>query len=283
MLLFANRARADCTNYVAEIQDAVSTATGLLSVAYHDLTNNPAPTIAQRRQAAAIKRAFVDLKKPTAPPAVSYKFFVAATLHLGSLASQPPFSEAGSNIFKAFMNETRAEIDCTSERITTLNNFVRTKKPASNQLEQAQAALDSISSLAEARAGLFVGRRVFAKIDAANKLAAIAEAHPGFAPNSVVGANFDYGVVHGHSGYVAFTNSTQWEGGESTGPRVFTTDEGTYLYDRTGLNTAQLVVFGSGITRTAHLTFRSSTDGTFTATDATAAGVQRLRGDFALH
>lgn len=263
ILLFANRSQAECTNYVADIQFAVGTAYGILTTTYHDLTNNPSPTPLQRHQAGLIKRAIADLSKPAATPADAYKLFFNAAQHLGPLALQSPFADFGSNIFNVFTNEAQAEIDCTTERVGALNSFVRTKKPASNQLAQAQATLNSIHTLTDPRIALLVARQVFVKIVAANKQAAIGEAHPGFAADNVIGLTLEH-TERGGMGTVHFDDATQASETDSDGNST-----PTYTWTRTGLNTATLVLTndeGGGLTSTTtvKIRFSSTTTGTFT-------------------
>lgn len=189
--------------------------------------------------------------------------FAAATARLGALALTPEFLPPLTNALAAFVGEAQAEINLTTDRISALNDFVRAKKLASNQLAQAQTALNSINPLTDVRRGTRIGWRTFLKIAKANRLAAIAEMHPGFAPDSLFEMRISYRVAHGPYGFYGFTNSTQYEQTESTGERTATTDEGTYTYDRTGLNTASLVLNGTGITNTMRLAYRSRTNGVF--------------------
>ena len=273
MLALTSQSHALYTNFLNDTSNT-------LAVAYTSLTDNPSPTRQEQRDAASIERALKEFRKPSASVVTDYSLFVTATAHLGALAMD--FLPSLTNSFAAFIGEAQAEIDLTAARIALLNDFVRTKKAASNRLAQAQAAVDSISSPPDTRRDIRAGRQVFVKIVAANKLAAIGEMRPGFAPDSILGLRLSYAIAHGPSGFVAFTNSTQYEQAEGSG-HVVTTDEGTYTYDRTGLNTAQLVLHGSGLTDTVKLAYRSSTSGILTSQIVSGGGAQSRRGTFTLY
>ena len=107
LLLLANRSHALFTPYltVASNEFAAFAAT---------LTNG---TPHDRAEANALARALRDLSKPSDSAAGDYKLFVAAATHLGPFALQPPFGEAGSNLFNIFMLEAQIEIGATAARI----------------------------------------------------------------------------------------------------------------------------------------------------------------------
>jgi hypothetical protein len=252
-----------CANYLAEIEAAVGIAYATLTNAVATITNDPPLTALEKKQAAAMTRAIRTLTNQPATPAEAYGLFVKAALQLGPLALQGPIGAAGTNLFNAFTNEAQAEIDCTWGRIAALNDFVRTKRAASNQLAQAQRTLDTIPTLTNPQIGILLGRVVFRKIVVANKLAAIGEAHPGFAPNGVIGKTLAH-TEGAHSGTVHFDDGVQ---------ATETDDEGTrtsaYTYTRTGLNKSTLVLMNPGDvsgtnTTIAKLRFLSNTNGTFT-------------------
>jgi hypothetical protein len=265
LLALANHSHALYTNF---LNDAV----GALTAQYNTLTSNPTPTRMERQAIARIQHAFKDLSKPSTSVAGDYNLFLAAALHLGPIAFSPDFAPIGSNVFKAFTNEAQAEIFATQARIAALSDFVRVKRAASTQITQAQGSLNGISSLTDPRLALIVGRLVFAKIVVANKLAAIGEAHPGFAPDSVVGKTITH-HENGKTGMVHFddaTNATQTHNDGSM-------DTSSYTWTRTGLSTATLVVHepcdggGTGTT-TVKIHFTSATGGTFSAHDVECDG-----------
>jgi hypothetical protein len=256
MLLLTNQSHAYYTNFL-------DTASNALTGAYTSLTSNPTPTRMEKQAAARIKLALRDLSKPSTSVAGDYSLFLAAALHLGPLATNSDFGPIGYGIFNAFTNEAQAEIVATGERIGALNDFVRVKRAASNQIVQAQSTLNSISALGNPQVGLLAGLRVFVKITVANRLAAIGEAHPGFAPASVVGITLEH-HERGRTGTVHFDDGTQATEMDPDG-----TDTVSYTWTRTGLNTATLVLThdeGGGLTSTTtvKIHFSSTTAGTFT-------------------
>jgi hypothetical protein len=276
LLLLAGRAHALYTNYL----DVVSnTLAGVYSV----LTNDPSPTRVERQQIALIGRALNTLAKPSTSVADDYALFVKAAIQLGPIGRDPAFLALGTNVFQVFTNEAQAEIVATGDRIAALSEFVRSRKAASNQLAQAQRTLNSISSLTDIQLALVVGRQVFTKIVAANRLAAIGEAHPGFAPGSVIGKTLTH-TENGHTGTLHFddaTNATNTEEGET--PEVQ-----SYTWTRTGLNTATLELThsceggGTGTT-TVKIHSTSATGGTFTAHNVDCDGsTGNQRGTFTI-
>jgi hypothetical protein len=273
LLLLAGRTHAFYTNYL----DVVSNT---LAGAYSVLTNNPAPSRAEKQQIALIGRALKTFSAPSTSVAGDYAIFLKAATQLGPIGRQPAFLALGTNVFQVFTNEAQAEIVATGDRIAALSNFVRTKKAASNQLAQAQRTLDAIPSLTDIQLALVVGRQVFTKIVAANRLAQIGEEHPGFAPNGVVGKTLTH-TQRGESGTVHFDNATTATDSDDEG--AFTRD---YTYTRTGLNTATLVLSNeteSGTnTTTVKLRFTSATGGTFIFRQEEDGGTSNGNGTFTI-
>ena len=251
-MLFAGRSQAYYTNFLDVVSNTLTTA-------YNSITSNPTPTKREKREAAAMKRALKDLSKPSTSVAGDYNLFLAAAQHLGALAFSAQFAPVGSNVFDAFTNEAQAEIEATAARVDALNDFVRVKRAASNQVAKAEATLISLSTLTDPRIALIVTRVVFARITAANHLAGIGEAHPGLAANSLVGVTLHHEENNNNSGDVSFTSASEGTQTDNGGPQPF-----TYTYERTGLNTATLVLNeDGGGTTTVKLKFTSATGGTF--------------------
>ena len=260
MLALANRSHALYTNYL----DVV---VGALNFQYNVLTNDPSPTPAERQQIALMGRALRTLAKPSTNVAGDYNLFVTAATQLGPIASDPQFLALGTNVFNAFTNEAQAQIMATTDRIAALNQFVPTKRGASNNLRQAQLTLDRIPTLSSIQLALVLGRQMFAKIGAANRLAARGEALPAFALDSVAGTSITHTNRGGGFGTITFvdaTNYTEIDDGSELG-------SGTYTYTRTGLNAATVVVNGvtpEVFTVTVKLVFTGPNSGKFTAREA---------------
>jgi hypothetical protein len=111
---------------------------------------------------------------------------------------------------------------------------------------------------------LLLARQVYLKIVLANKLAAIGEAHPGFAPDGVGGKTLTH-TERGETGTVEFINDTKATETPANDPAHMS----TYMYDRDGLNSAALRLTSPGDgggedTTNVKLRFLSSTNGTFT-------------------
>jgi hypothetical protein len=262
--LFAlcGRSQAVCVSHQAELTDALNGAKGLLESELFARTNGT-PTAQQTREAKAIARALATLSLPATNTSQNYGLFLKAATQLGPLALQGAIGLAGSNVFSAFTNQAQAEVDCTAERVGALGEFNRSKRPASNQLAQAQRILNSIAS-ANPQVALLLGRQIYLKIVLANKLAAIGEAHPGFAPDGVAGKTLTH-TERGNSGTVQFINDTEANEESENDPLHMS----TYMYDRNGLNTAVLSLTSPGDgggedVTIAKLKFLSSTNGTFT-------------------
>ena len=265
--LFASAARSNaaCGDPSADLVNALNNAYGVLQSEQHERTNNPAATPLEKKQAAAIARALNTLALPATNTFQLYSLFLKGAQQLGALAlTDPQIAVAGSNVFTAFTNQSQAEIECATARVAALGEFNRSKKPASNQVAQAAQTLIAIGSQSNPQIGLLLARQVFQKIFVANKLAAIGEAHPGFAPNGVVGETLTH-TERGETGTVHFDNDTQaTEVPANDPPRT-----SSYSYDRTGLNNADLKLEYPGDvsgtnTTLVKLRFQSNTNGTFT-------------------
>ncbi len=272
MLMLANRSHAIVTPYLESVSNT-------LTAIQATLTNN---TAQERQQRALIGRALRTLAKPSESVASDYSLFVTAATQLGPVAQTPELLILGTNVFTAFTNEAQAQIIGTGNRLAALSEFVRTRNAASNNLKQAQRALDGIPSLRDFRQALFAGNQVFTKIATANRLAAIGEAKPGFAPNSVAGTS----LTHSNrtdSSVVSFTDETHYTQTESGGGPV----NGTYTYDRTGLNTATAVLTsGEGTpaesVTTVKLIFTAANRGKFTSRTVDDTGTDNSSGTFTI-
>jgi hypothetical protein len=247
MLFCAERSQAIYTPYLTGVSNGIAAYAATL-------TNST-----DKAQAKVVARVLKDLSKPSTSVASDYRLFLQAATHLGRLAYQPPFGAIGSNTFAYFIAEAQTNIAVTTGRIGALNDFVRTKRSASNQLFAAVATLTAIGATSDPQRGLLLASQVFAKLVAANKLAATGEAHPGFALGSLTGLMLHH-MERNNSGDIHFTSNTaatETETGGSPEPI-------TYTYARTGLSTATLVLNESGGTTTVKLRFTSTTAGTFT-------------------
>lgn len=270
MLLLASRSHAYYTNFL----DSVSNT---LSFVYTIATNDPPFTAAEKRTNAALARVLKTLSKPSTSVAGDYSLFLTAALQLGPIINDPLFFALGSNVFNLFTNDAQAQITATAGRIAALNNFVLTKKPASNALASARATLNRLSSI-DPKLQIIVGRQAFTKIAVANRLAAIGEAHSGFARNTVIGKRLEH-TEQGETGEVYFNNNVQASQDANL--------DSTYTYTRNGLNTATLVLVrpevGGTNTTTVNLRFTSTSGGRFTFRNEDSDGdVQRGAGTFAI-
>jgi hypothetical protein len=231
--------------------------------------------VEDKAQAKAAAGALKALSKPSASLPKDYDLFVAAALKLGPFALQPPFGQIGSNTFAFFMGTAFGEIGTTAVRVAALNDFVKTKKAASNQVAQAIATLTTAVTNPNVQLALLQGRQVFSRIAKANKLAATGEAHSGLAANELDNtflhhtSRHDSGIVHLLGG----GNAVEDEG---------TPDEqsATYTYTRTGLNTGTLVLTEGSSVTTVKLKFTSATGGKFTATIISSEGKEKDSGAF---
>ncbi|HWN95143.1 MAG TPA: hypothetical protein VNT99_08930 [Methylomirabilota bacterium] len=267
MLLFANRSHALVTSYLID-------ASNTLAAVRATLTNNAEEV----RAAATIGRVLKDLSKPSTTVITDYNLFTSAALKLGPLISQPTFFLLGSNVFQGFTNDAMLIAATTSARVAALNDFVRAKKQASNQLASALAIFNRLSTL-DAKVQILVGRQLMAKLAAAIRLVTAGELNPGFALNSMVpGHNLNYSVTRGPAGIIYFNNDVQYTQTES----VTNVEAGTYTYARDGLHSADLVLNGPDSTNTVQLKYRSSTNGTFTARNRQDGRTESRRGTFTL-
>ncbi len=252
MLMLASRSQAYYTNYLDSV-------VGALAFKYSQLTNDPSPTADERQQIARIGKALRTLAKPSTNVAGDYGLFLTAATQLGPIAQDPAFLEIGSTVFTSFTNEAQAEIIATGDRIAAQNQFVVTRRAASNNLNQAQNSLNRIPTLDDIQQGLLLGRQVFSKIRTANRLAAIGEAKAGFAANSLAGLRLRH-TEGTNSGNIYFNNNVDATQTEADGDQAI-----TYTYERTGLNTGTLVLNqGAEGTTTVKLRLTSPGAGKFT-------------------
>jgi hypothetical protein len=175
-----------------------------------------------------------------------------------------------SNVFVNFVMEAHAGVASASNRVAALSDFQRNKRPAANQVRQAQRALDLQASTSSIQLAMLSVRLAFVKIAVANKLAAKAEANPGFAPESVAGETLNH-TSSQDTGAITFTDETNFTGGE---------DAGTYTYTRTGLNSGRLRLTTVEEETTVTLVFKSSGSGVFSVVSVTPVGTFRERGTF---
>ena len=275
MLLLATHAQALYTNY---LDTTVATLTGVSNY----LATLPTPTPTEKKQLATVKRALKDLSKPSTSVAGDYALFLNAAVHLGPIALQEPFGSLGSNVFAAFQAEVGVEIYSTSIRLSSLNDFVRTKRPASNQLAQAIAKFSSIgTTVTDPQLGLLVAGQAFKNLAAAQRLLAQGEANQGLVPATLVGSTMTH-MERGQTGTEQFDDGSNATEVDGDGTRSV-----TYTFTRTGLNTATLVLShtgGSGTsTTTVKLRFTSETGGTFTFKRVSSSdGPQTGPGTFTL-
>jgi len=251
MLLLASRSHALFTPYLSGVSNDIAL--------YATTLTDPS----DKAEARVVARVLKDLSKPSTSVAGDYNLFLRAALHLGPFVLKPPFGEVGSNAFLFFMSQAQTNLLVTAARIGALNDFIPTKKAASNQLVRAAATLGSVATAPDAQRALLLGSQVFARLAAANRLAAIGEAHPGFALDSLVGKLLEH-HERGQSGTVHFDNATTVTETDSEG-----TSTSAYTYTRTGLNSATLVLThdeGGGLTSTTtvKIRFAATTRGTFT-------------------
>jgi hypothetical protein len=228
-------------------------------------------------EAKALIKALKTLAKPSASVAQDYALFVSASLKLGQFGlSDPNLLSIGSNTFLFFLDTADEQIHATANRIAALNDFVKTKKAASNQLAQARATMTAAETNANLQLALSQGRVVFAKIATANRLAAIGEAHSGFAPESLDGKLLSY-TGRNSSGTEELSPSGTFK--ENGNPAPI----GTFTYTRTGLNSGTLVLnYAAGAVTTAQLNFKTTTGGNFTAHTEEPAGEDNDNGTFTL-
>lgn len=272
MLALANQSHALYTHY---LDVAVETLTGFSNY----LATLPSPAPLDKKHLAEVKRALKDLAKPSDSAAGDYNLFFSAVAHLGDLATTPTFDDIGTNAFNAFIGEAQSEFMSTYGRVAMLNDFVRTKRSASNQLAQVYAAFTTLSTTTNKQLGLLLGRRVFQRLTTANKLAALGEAHSGFAADSVIGKTLVYHVGT-RMGSEAFADATHADSIDLDG----TPGNDTYTYARTGLSTATLVLTSNGGgSTTVKAKFTSTTGGTFSFHNVSSDGTHNGTGTFTLN
>lgn len=182
-------------------------------------------------------------------------------LHLGDYAySDANLTGPGVAVFQQFMSDAGAKIGELSFRTNALNEFVRTRKAASKQIDQALALLIINSTETNLQTGLLRGRRIFSKLVAAEKLVVRGEANQGFAPNDVnlAGGTLEY-TQRDEDGTINFANETEY-----TQTTLEEVTAGGYTYTRTGLNTATIVLTEiGGSTTTVKTTFTSAGAGRY--------------------
>jgi hypothetical protein len=245
VLLLADRVQALYTPQMIAVSNGIA--------AYSQTITNPI-------EARVVARVLKDFSRPSTSVAQDYSRFLAGALHLGPFALQEPFGSTGSNVFAFFMNEAAMEIGVTTARIGALNDFVRTKRSASNQLAQAYALLVANATEPNVQLALLRGQLIYKKLVVAQKLTAIGEAHPGFAPDSLVDGVLEHQEL-GRAGMVTFLDATNATQSEDGGP----TESATYTYTRTGLNKGTVVINSAGgSTTTVNARFTSAEGGRFT-------------------
>ncbi len=264
MALLTQRAHALFTPELTSVSNQVAVYLTTLTNAEDKLQSN------------TVAKALKALSKPSISVDQDYSLFVAAALKLGPLAFQPPFDEIGSNTFVFFLNTAAGQIGDTAARIAALNDFVKTKKAASNNLAQAVATLEAASTNSNPQLALLQGRQVFTKIATANRLAGIGEQHSGFAPDSLDGKLLSY-TGSDESGMFLLQPSGDFKENGHADP------DGEFTYERTGLNSGMLVLnHSSGGTTTAKLNFKTTTSGKFTVHVEDAAGEDNDKGTFTI-
>ena len=273
-LLLANQSHALTTPYMVSLSNQLS--------GYYSLLTNP-PLVEHKKEARALAMALRDLKRPTTTVAQDYDRFFLAVLHLGNYAfTDPVLVGAGGAIAVEFLTDAGTKIGELSARTNALNQFVRTRGPASRQIDQAFGLLlinianAGDSSKTNLQASLVRGRRIFSKLVLAEKLVVQGEARQGFAPTVLhVGSTLAYTNRAG-GGITTIKASDEYED-----TNIEETLAGNYSYERTGLNTGTLILsqFGGGVS-TVKLTFRNATTGSFTFRFEQGADRERGAGRF---
>lgn len=233
-----------------------------------------------------VGKAVKDLSKKSTSVAGDYNIFIAASTHLLPL-NAPHFATnenltnviglvgtTMTNTFNTFVTNALEQYATVAADLATVSEFQPIKRAASNNLEQAFAAIIRPSMTTNIQEGILSIRLAYSKLAVARKLVDKALAKPGFAPNSLTGAVLEHSEK-ASDGTITFTDDTN-----------FTSDEGDgkYTYDRTGLNTAQLVLLYNVGTRTntANLKFSSDTKGKFTFSDDNDGDIEKGSGSFTL-
>lgn len=255
LLLLAHQSHALTTPYMVGLSNQ-------LSGYYSQLTNSPLPE--HKKEARALAVALRDLKRPTTTVAQDYDRFFLAVLHLGQYAfTDTNLLVAGDLVAASFIGDAIAKVNDLSVRTNFLNNFVVTRKTAMKNINEAFTLIVTNLTETNKQTALLRGRRIFSKLVLAEKLVVRGEARQGFAPedNAATGAVFNY-VGRNESGTITLTDPTNY-----TDANTNETVGGTYIYKRTGLNTATLELSetGSGVT-TLRITFRLSSTGIYSYT-----------------
>lgn len=255
MLLLTQQSHALTTPYLIALSNDVAAYHGVLSA-------SPLPE--HQREARALARVLRDLRPATTTVAQDYTRFFLAVLHLGNYAySDSSLTDAGVAVFQQFMGDAGAKIGELSARTNALNKFVRTRSAASRQIDQALALLIINATETNLQTGLIRGGLIFSTLVAAERLVVRGEASQGFAPEdgTVAGGIFNYNGRN-ESGTTTLTDASNY-----TDANLEETVGGTYLYTRTGLNTATLVLSetGGGVT-TLRVTFRADSEGGYAFT-----------------
>ena len=254
--------------------------------AYSAITNNPAPTREDLRSQGLLAKALRDLSRTALSPAAEYDKYVAAATHIGPLAFTPLLGTDITNAFFAFVVEAGYEIYFTSNRVVALGDFTGTKRGAGLNLSQAVGNWQICTNTTDPKIAALLLGQVFKKLIVANRLAALSEAHPGYAPNTLAARTLHHADRGGSGGVVALNaNGFDFTETEDGGGLPET---GTYAFTRTGLNKGTLVLTkddGSGTLHvtTVKLTFTSATGGRFTARNTSSHGVENATGTFTLN
>jgi hypothetical protein len=275
MLLLANQSHALSTPYMVQLSNDMSGYRAYL-------TNFPGT----EAEVKALSRALGDLSKPSTNVAQDYTRYFLASLHLGDFAfNDPVITGGGVFAFTNFMNDAFAKIIELSERTNALNEFVRTRKAASIQINQAYALLlinvanSSDLSKTNLQANLVRGLRIFSKLVKAERLIVRGEANQGYAPTGgiVVGGTLNY-TAGDEVGSFTFTDETNYT--QTVGTNVAV---GTYVSTRTALHKMTIVLSetGGGVT-TVNARFTAPGIGRFTYRFVDAFESGRGSGRFTL-
>jgi hypothetical protein len=277
MLLLANQSHALSTPYMVQLSNGVAF--------YHSqLISSPLPE--HQQESRALAKALVDLSKPSTNVAQDHTRYFLATLHLGNYAyTDTNITGPGIEVFIAFMNDAGAKITELSIRTNALNEFVRTRKAASIQLNQAYELLlitlanSGDFSKTNLQANLVRGHRIFSKLVKAEKLVRRGEANQGYAPTDgiVVGGTLNY-TAGDEVGSFTFTDETNYT--QTVGTNVAV---GTYVSTRTALHKMTIVLSetGGGVT-TVNARFTAPGIGRFTYRFVDAFESGRGSGRFTL-
>lgn len=266
VLLIASKSQALHTGYM------INASNGLAF--YAQTLTDPADAA----KAKALSRSLRTLSKPSASTAQDYKLYFSATLQLGQFAfTDPVLNEAGTQLFMAFMMDANVQIQETAARIEALNQFVRTKKSASNNLAQAAALLNANMGETNVTVALLRGLRLFSKLTTAQRLTTIGENNQGNAPGTLIGGTFRFSERN-EVGRIEFHESVAvlFDGDSEEG------EEMNYEYDRTGLHTGTITLTSGERVITVKATFREELTGRFTYKDEGGEETSKGAGLFEL-